>query len=298
MTTPNFLIIGAQKAGTSSLYHYLRQHPEIYLSPVKETHYFSYLGSDITFKDPGFFPGKFKYVKTQESYEALFSAQTKETAVGEISPSYIYVPGTATRIYEQYPQMKLVAILRNPADRAFSNYIHNRSLPKGSQEPLQNFVDALNAENVRKQAGWSSSWHYKSKGFYYEQLKTYYDYFGSDKILIILFEDLKMQPTKTVAQICSFLNVDSSYRFKLSNAFNSSGLPRNNFIRNVRSILQKVAPLIKYLIPRQIFQILRCFFLKKPAINEEVRSQLLADYRDDILKLETLTNKSFRHWLQ
>lgn len=298
MSLPNFLIIGAQKAGTSSLYQYLKQHPEIYLSPVKEAHFFSYLDQEIAFKDPMFYPGKFKYIDNLASYEALFSGVTKEKAIGEVSPSYIYIPQTASRIHRQNPGMKIIAILRNPAERAFSNFVHNCSLPGGGEEPLASFAEALAAEEERKQAGWSSSWHYKSKGYYYEQLKRYYDLFGAKQIQICKFEDLKTQPEQTIAEICTFLGVDSSFTPELGNTFNASGLPKNKLIKWIRPLLQKTAPILKSVLPQSAFQRLKGKLLSKPKMSDADRSQLMADYTEDIRSLEELTQQSFQHWLK
>ncbi len=189
MTLPNFLIIGAAKSGTTSLYVYLMQHPEIYMSPVKETHFFSFDSESKMTKGPG--DPIHKAITDFNEYQALFDGVTDEKAIGEASTSYLYRPEAPGRIHKILPDAKLIAILRNPADRAFSAYMH---VVRDERETAKDFAEALSYEENRKAAGWEPIWHFTSVGHYYEHLKRYYDLFHPDQIKVYLHEDLNDHP--------------------------------------------------------------------------------------------------------
>lgn len=144
MPLPNFLIIGPGRTGTTSLYYYLKQHPEIYMSPIKETNFFAYEqgkpGRSQISKRYNIFP-----IKNIEAYSALFKAVTKEKAIGEASPRYFFTPQAAERIKLILPEVKLIAILRDPVERAFSSYLRRnrdgfetRTFPQAIQDDKQN----------------------------------------------------------------------------------------------------------------------------------------------------------------
>ena len=137
MTLPNFLIIGAAKSGTTALYRYLYDHPEIYMSERKELHYFSYPETSKLTKGPHTY--KRLSVSTLAEYMTFFDGARDEIAIGEASPSYLYLPGTAERIYQLLPNVKIIAILRNPVERAFSAYMHAR---RDKWEPIPDFAQS------------------------------------------------------------------------------------------------------------------------------------------------------------
>ena len=120
---PNFLIIGAAKAGTTALWHYLRQHPEIYMSPHKEPRFFALYGQPVNFKGPGD-KTRFKFVTELQEYHQLFAGVQNEKAIGEASPWYLYVKSAAPAIKKMLPDVKLVVFLRDPVERASTNYLH------------------------------------------------------------------------------------------------------------------------------------------------------------------------------
>ncbi|NEO53881.1 MAG: sulfotransferase [Okeania sp. SIO3B5] len=148
MSMPNFLMIGAPKAGTTSLYEYLKQHPQVYLSEIKEPHFFSFEGRTQGFNDPSRANFIRKKVTKIEDYKKLFEEVKDEVAIGEASTSYIYIPEAVERIKKYVPDVKIIAILRNPADRAFSHYLQHR---KNGTEVFLDFADALKEEqDLRK----------------------------------------------------------------------------------------------------------------------------------------------------
>ena len=200
MTMPNFFIVGAQKAGTTSLYHYLNQHPQVYMSPIKEPFFFDHemdsKGEVVRREFEGHRqPPRFTNI---EEYSALFEGVRDEKAIGEATPLYIYAPGTAERIERYVPGAKSIALLRNPADRAYSAFLYAVRM---GVEPLTDFAQALREEPFRMRNRWHYVFHYRSRGLYYQQLKRYYEVFGRERLGVWLYEDLREDPAG-VAQEC------------------------------------------------------------------------------------------------
>ena len=153
---PNFIVIGAPKSGTTSLFYYLGQHPDIYLPVRKELHFFSY--EELSKRNHG--PGDAEIVgnlcATYEQYVAHYRDVKTERAIGEVSPSYLYYSASAERIYSMLGSIKIIAILRNPIDKAYSQYMH---LKRDGREDLD-FTHALREECRRQGMGWSDIWYY------------------------------------------------------------------------------------------------------------------------------------------
>ena len=124
MIMPNFLIVGAAKAGTTALHEYLQQHPQIYMTPTKETNFFAFEGVELNFQGKGDEALKEFSITDLATYQAQFAGIQEETAIGEACPSYLYVPEAATKIKKYIPQVRLIIILRNPVERAYANFLH------------------------------------------------------------------------------------------------------------------------------------------------------------------------------
>ncbi len=206
---PNFIIIGAQKCGSTSLYNYIIQHPGIVRSHVQEIHYF----------DNGLTRDVDAYAKGERWYRSNFPLAS-EMAGGkqtfECSPLYIYHPLVPKRIANLLPQIKLVALLRNPVERAISHYFHEQ---RKGRETLP-VMDAFLAEPDRLAVLEESS-DYKSKAFlnhsylrrgrYAEQLQRYLEYFERKQILVINSELLFDEPSEALRRVFEFVDLDSSF---------------------------------------------------------------------------------------
>ena len=176
MTLPNFLIIGAMKSGTTALYYYLAQHPQVYMSPVKEPNFFCSEGQ----------ASREDTVARLETYQGLFKDVSDEKVIGEASHCYLYEPEAAVRIQQYLPDAKFVAVLRDPVDRAYSHFLH---MVRNGTEPLTDFAQALREEEVGAHRERSPQ-DYIGRGLYYDQLKRYFDTFGQDQVRVYLYEDL------------------------------------------------------------------------------------------------------------
>ncbi|MCB1114639.1 MAG: sulfotransferase domain-containing protein [Chlamydiia bacterium] len=198
---PDFLIIGAQKAGTTALNQYINQHP-LAQSPTKEVHFF-----DEAFK------------KGVAWYEQQFPAKPSEDFIcGDKSPFYMYHPIVPERVYSLYPQMKLIVILRDPADRAYSQYQmccrwnqETRSFKEAIEE--EPFLMEGKLEKFYKNPDYRNNDFrhkcYLARSRYAEQLERWFQYFPKEQFLIITGEELRAFPQETMDKVFSFLGVES-----------------------------------------------------------------------------------------
>ncbi len=304
MPMPNFLLIGAAKAGTTSLFYYLKQHPQIYM-PIsktqKEPDFFALEGEKLEFPwAKGIFKMKSR-ITDINSYRALFDGVTTEKAIGEASTLYIYSEKAPQRIKHYIPDAKIIAILRDPVERAFSHYLFWTS--QGFEPDTDyDFAKAIKAEPQRIKDGWSASWHYIQRGFYYQQLKRYYEIFDCRQIKVYLYEDLRANQTTLNQDIFRFLEVDDSFVPSFAKNHNRTQVPKN---RTVNILLNRPNPLkaiVKQLIPtnirKKISDSIKAKNQGKPKLSPKIRQQLIAVYREDILQLQDLIGKDLSLWLK
>jgi hypothetical protein len=299
MTLPNFLIIGAAKSGTTAIYAYIKQHPDIFMATPKELRYFSYSGPDPENLSEEYIH---KGVTTLEAYQQHFSEVASQKIIGEASPMYLYWPGTAERIKETIPDVKMLAILRNPVDRAYSSYMH---AIRDWREPAGSFNAALEKEQERIDAGWGILWHYRNAGFYYQQLSRYYDIFEPDQIKVALYDDLLSNPFALIKDIFAFLEVDQAFSPDISSHPNISGFPKNKrFHEFMNQLFQKDNPIktiSRKLFPeslrRKVMEKMREPNLEKLVMPIDTRLELIESFHDDIRNLEKLIQRDLSLWL-
>jgi hypothetical protein len=291
---PNFLIIGASKCGTTALYYYLKQHPEISFPSLKEPKYFSSINEKFPHNGVGDSSVDKYAIKTLDQYKNLFS-KIENKRVGEASPDTIYFHAkTAPHVKEILGDIPVIIILREPVKRAFSAFMY---LKRDSREPLS-FIDGLIAEEERLINNWDFVWGYKKCGLYYEQVKTFIDNFSNVKI--VLQEELKTNTPEVLKNLYSFLDVDTTFKADFSINHNESGVP-NNFIskfllsrKNILSIA--IRETIKIIIPRNLLEKIASKSLKRVVILEKYEKYLKPFFRDDVLQLEKLINKDLSKW--
>ena len=291
MTMPNFLIIGAMKSGTTALYYYLEQHPEIYMSPVKEPNFFSSQEQD----------NAADAVTNIGTYRQLFRGASGKKAIGEASHSYLYEPGAAAEIRHYVPEAKLIAILRNPIDRAYSHFLH---MVRTGTEPLDDFVQALREEEVGIHKERTSQ-DYIGRGLYYDQLKTYFGIFPREQVKIYLYEDLSGAAISTVQDAFRFLKVDGSFVPDVSLRRNVSGHPKFKTLDGLLRSQSRLKNAAKMYLPARLrWRLSKAFddlktrnLVEPPPLQSEVRRQLISVYREDILKLQDLIRRDLSWWL-
>lgn len=275
MTMPNFLIIGAPKAGTTSLYEYFRAHPQIFMPRIKEPRWFGYDGSGDRLKFP---------IQSLAEYEALFEGVSGEIAIGEATPHYLLYPQAAARIHAAIPEARLIAALRNPVDRAYSIYQMNQR-NKGVNAGVS-FGAALAADaNLRES--------------YHPHLARFFALFPAAQIRVILLEDLEARPGETLAGLFGFLGVDPDFRPEMKIA-NPGGAPRNRMLHALLSNKRLVAT-ARGLLPESLiapFKTLRSRNLEKRPLAAADRAAALDVFREDIERTGTLIGRDLSGWLR
>ena len=294
---PGFLIVGASKSGTSSIYHYLKQHPDIFLSDVqKEGRYFSQMEGN--FNGPGDSRVNATITRTPGQYKALFQNYNNEKAVGDISPEYLWFHETAIPRIKSVlgNNVKIIIILRSPVERAYSGYLHFK---RDKRETLS-FEEAFEKEDERKKNNWIWAWQYKNSGLYYEQVKAYLGNF--EKTKVIVFDDFRENPQKVLTEICEFIGVNPDVEFDTSYKYNVSGDPKNPVLYKLEAS-RGMVNFIKKLVPKKLVQAAKKRWtgeqqMTRQQMNPETRKQLVEFFRNDILKLEKLIQKDLSHWLK
>ena len=299
MVLPNFLIFGVQKAGTTSIYDYLKQHPQVFMSPRKETDFFCRdLSIPISADEPRQTRGGRQRILTIEDYESLFARVGDEVAIGEASPNYLFthersVPG----IQKYVPDAKLIAILRNPVERAYSDYLMHVRQVVGNRSPL--------AEQV-KESGESS--HTLLKGRYCEGIKHFIEVFGREQVKIFLYDELRRDSAGLMRQIYEFIGVDPSFDADTGRKQQTAQVPKN---QSINQLLQTNNPLrslagsiLRKVMPEERRQQLRSRLIAANSTGKEglplsaEDRQLLEDYyRDDVRQLQDLIGYDLSGWL-
>ena len=300
MTLANFFIIGAGKAGTTSLYHYLDQHPEVYMSPLKEPNFFALEGERPNYRGPDDEERiNRRSVTNLDEYEALFAAASGEKAMGEASPMYLRSKKAPEGIRRRIPEARLIAILRDSAERAYSAYPNQR---RDGREPLSRFVDALEAEAERGRDNWAPGWQYRLDGLYHEQLGRYYEAFPPNQIKVYLYEDLRDDPLGLVRDVLSFLEVDGAFAPDTSLRHNVSGIPRSRLLHGFLKRPNPAKNALKPFFPKKLRRRLSVSaqnrnLSKAPQLDPEVRRELAEAYREDVLRLQGLIGRDLSAWL-
>jgi hypothetical protein len=202
---PDVLIIGAPKAGTSALHGALAKHPQIYASPIKEPKYYMcWDAPPPSYSGPGDAHSNREWIWRQAEYKALFLDAPEGAVRLESTPFYLYLAGARRRIAEELPDAKLIIIVRDPIDRAYSNWMH---LWVDGLEPIPNFVDAWHAEDSRVAAGWAPFWHYRRLGRYGEQLADLFQLVERERVFVLRYWQLVSHPQETLDRVAGFLGI-------------------------------------------------------------------------------------------
>jgi len=292
----NFIIIGAMKAATTSLYTYLKQHPDIFMTKVKEPMFFNNFNQNNDYKILG---RKGNRSTTLEEYFSLFSDVENESAIGEASPAYIYNEKAPQLIKEHLPNVKIIAILRQPVERSYSNYLHTK---RADRENVNSFEQAIEIENQRINDNWSPLYHYIQKGYYSVQLKRYFEIFPKENIKVYLFEDVVKYPKETLKDIFQFLNVDDDIEVDTSKKSNVSGTPKGimgYILKKMRYYNLMPKFVISDYLPTFVVNLLfKSVYTKTEKLNSDLRKQLTNRfYKEEIKNLEKLIDRDLSSWL-
>jgi Sulfotransferase family len=313
-TLPNFFVVGAPKAGTTSLYYYLGQHPEVYISPIKEPNYFAeeirlanvsaqwqdwaqrehdslqlYLRGPMREKRFGGIVSKWP------DYLKLFENVNGEKAVGEASVCYLWSRTAARNIASTTPNAKIIMVLRNPVDRAFSQY---------KQAVAAGLVGHSFREQLRKSFNNKSDQFellnpFLELGLYYEQVRRYMEQFSTENLRIYLYEEYKQAPTCTITDIFRFLKVDPHFSPDVSEKHLQTSLPRftwGSFMLKKYGVWSR----LKNTIPQEFLPVVKKwgFEHRQREVDPADRVQLSNYYRENVVRLSALIKRDLNAWLE
>jgi len=299
---PDFLIVGAAKAGTTSLYFYLRQHPKVFMPKIKETWFFS-----VCEETKKILRGNPKLVNTLDEYVSLLKKAGYNSIIGEASPIYLYLYDfTIKKIKEIYGSMfrklKIIIILRNPIERAWSQYMMHVRDGLEDLAPIEAFRPEVIRERL-KSKNYTIGHDYIGFGMYYKQVKSFLSNF---KTLILFYDEFLEDPKLVLNKIFTFLEIEC-INVKTNEKFNISGVPKNKIAQFVfyQSPLRNM---LKVCIPSSWRQRLKFYLslrlLEKKRMPSEVKEYLSDLYEEDLKKLKNLfieykiTNSYVNKWIQ
>lgn len=291
---PNFIIAGATRSGTTSLYYYLKQHPQISFPNLKEPRYFSSIHLKLPQQGIGDHTVDEKLITSLEDYKKLYE-DIENKIVGDASSEYLTdSEHTPSEIHKLLGDIPILLILRNPVDRAYSAFYN---LTRDGRETLT-FEEALKEEENRIQKNWDVMWAYKKVGLYADQVKEFLDKFSNVKILI--FEEFSQNPEQGLKEIFKFLNIDENVNIDISTKYSHSGKPNNKFIgwliRRDNPITYPFRTFALKIIPRSYLEKFASGILSKENIDDKTRKELYRFFENDIKKLEKLIDKDLSLW--
>jgi Sulfotransferase family len=283
---PNFFLVGAAKAGTTSIYTYLSDHPEVFFPSIKEPHFFTQVRPA---PEQQFL---IEAVTKRTQYVRLYARAAGHRVIGDASPSYLWHPEVPKRIRAEIPEAKIAIILRDPVERAFSHYLMDYR--EGAQN--QPFYEALLNDMKRPEKGWGVSYLYYELGLYAGQIGRYLDVFKPDRVKILMFDDLRHDPKAVLSELALFLGLDPSPLADIdtSRRYNSYAAPRNQYLRRLAGA--KFSRLVgQAIVPHRLgAYIFERFFLKeatKPQLDPRARELLCSLYDPELDRLEKLLGR-------
>jgi hypothetical protein len=296
---PNFLIIGAAKSGTYTLHAHLGHHPDVFMCRIKEPHYFSY-GANATNRRDGLRSPVHAFVESRDAYLKLFADRDQAKMAGESSVSYLYVPGTAERIFEFNPEMKIIVSLRNPIERAYSSFYYAKSY---GIEPSPTLREGLEAEADRIRRNGQLLLRYRDLGLYASQLKRYYNVFPRDQIKVIIYDDFVEDAMQVVCDLYDFIGVASDIQPDVNLRVNMTKAPDDtNPLHRLISGENAARSAVRKLLPMNARQKLRVMvrnfmFKRPPPMSRELGQHLKGVFREEIEQLQELLGRDLSAWL-
>ena len=294
---PNLFIVGAPKCGTTTMYHLLARHPDVFMCPVKEPHFF---GSDLSY-----YPG---YIRDEEEYLSLFAGATQEKFVGEASTWYLFSKRACIEIKEFCPEARIIIMLRNPVEMIHS--LHSQRL-YDCNESITDFRAAVEADEERKRGLWMPRsfggsvgvYLYREVGKYAAQVERYFEEFGRQMVQVVIFDDLENDPAGVFQSTCEFLGINSEMgaAVEVSNAnkkLRSMALGR--FLQSppgfARSAFRTIGPPS---MRRKLYDAIKRWNVRvepRTAMAPEIAGRLRNEFAPDIRRLSALLARDLSRW--
>ena len=294
---PEFLVIGAARSGTTALFHYLRQHPQVFMPAHKEPNFFAFEDIKLDCKGPGA-----DYINNSitllAEYQKLFEGASPNAICGEASPLYLFSDRAPERIHLHVPNVRMVVVLRNPIEQAFSHFLY---ATKQCIEPEPDFTKALQLEEERLAAGWQPLFGYSKFPRYAEQLSRYFDLFPKEQFLIRTYEDFQDSPEIVLRDVFEFIGADPDFTPAMSQKPNAGGVPKNRAFQNFLMKSNPITRAIGYVVPEEIRlrirdRLARFNLERQDEMPEAARHILSERLGSEINQLEDLIGRDLSIW--
>lgn len=283
----NFFLIGAQKTGTTTVFDWLKKHPEVFFPEAKEIQYFamdSYYKQGVKYLEP------------------FYRAVGNEKCLGMSYVHLMFFPKCAERIYRYNPEGKIIIVLRNPIDRAYSSYWFAR---RNGWEQIDSFEKTLELEQERLNGSYmeQAELTYLTHGHYADQIDQYYDLFGKENVRVLLTEDLRLRPEDTMLSVLNFLGLSEDVsKIDFAKSSNMSSMPKNMAIQRILTSHDGLAVKLGALLPGSMKEVIRKNIIRPmlnrniqpfsyPPISPEIRSHLVEYYLPHNKRLNGLINR-------
>lgn len=284
---PNFLLVGAPKTGSTSVAKYLAEHPDIFIPEQKELFYFIKDSlREVSKKDPMYDAVMSRAIIDRDAYFSMFE-NAKEQLRGEATVHYLYHHDEVIpRVKAELGDIKIILLLRNPVNRAFSNFNYQQ------RGQTCSFEEALDLESERKAKGYNSFWYYKEVGLYSKPVAHYMKAFSSVKVC--LFEDMKADPLNFMKELYTFLGVDASFTPNVSEVHNKTNVPKNRLWHRLIHVKHRLG--VNFHLPTG----LKSAFYKESdrKLSRDTEKMLRSFFKNDIQQLEQLLGRNLSSWYQ
>ena len=302
MALPDFFIAGAPKAGTTALHSALARHPSLFMAAVKEPKFFLTDGPPPAKGGPGDAKTYREHVWQRADYEALFDPAPAGTLRGESTPFYLYSRDAQLRIRALIPQARLIIVLRDPIERAHSNWAH---LWSAGLDPIGDFVQACRAEEQRTADGWADFWRYKDLGRYGHQIKQLYTVFPAEQVFMIRYREMIEDAAGTLDRICGFLGVAPGVIFEVPRE-NVTAHPHETRRHLALSRLARAGSAVTARLPGhagstvtdRLERSLQQGAEPRRPLTWAERAQLIGEFTDDVTDLSSITGQDFSDWMR
>ncbi len=302
MALPDFFVAGVPKAGTTALHSALARHPDLYMSAVKEPKFFLTDGPPPAEGGPGDVRTYHEHIWRRQDYEALFDPAPPGTLRGESTPFYLFSRDAQHRIARLIPDAKLIIVLRDPVERAHSNWTHMWS---AGLDPCNDFLEACAHEDERIAAGWADFWRYTGLGTYGSQLQDLYKVFPRENVLIFRYRRMITAPLATLDLVCAFLGVPTGQLTEIPRE-NVTAHPHPTLRHRVVAAGRRASAAVSTVLPGhlgsgltdRLEHMLQADAAPRRPLTWEEREALLPRFESEIRLLESVTGEDFSDWLE
>lgn len=294
---PTFLVIGAGRSGTTSLHEYLAQHPQVFVCAEKSPNFFVAGDPLPEWEGPHLRAMARRWVSDARAYEALFAAAGTALARGDVSPVYLQSLNAPERIRLRYPDVKIVAILREPVERAYAHYLGRR---RDGLETRANFAEAVADERRRPMPDVVAFGSYLGCGRYHHFLRPYYERFPRERIRVFLYEDLTRDARALMRDLFESIGVNPGFEPDMARRRGQTGIVGHRMARLLWTQSVGLRTAIRPWLPRSVRdQVAPVVFrrLERPSMDPATRAELRRLFANEVRRLQELIGRDLSHWL-